>query len=146
VHYLDAIMYPNLSVRVIIGFAVAVCAANLLIYVWRWCRRCGRGSELAGSGAGLAALLLVDVEIDVLRDRTSGAPHRGALRGFDGGLMGKVVAGVGAHGIESCRPFCGIGDKFPEGFANIGVGRIVSVEVVLELVAEVGEFIKPGAD
>jgi hypothetical protein len=35
VHYLDAIMYPNLSVGVIIGFAVAVCAANLLIYVWR---------------------------------------------------------------------------------------------------------------
>jgi hypothetical protein len=35
VHSLDAIVYPNLSVRVIIGFAVAVCAANLLIYVWR---------------------------------------------------------------------------------------------------------------
>ncbi|MGB9030811.1 MAG: DUF2784 domain-containing protein [Acidobacteriaceae bacterium] len=35
VHYLDAIVYPNLSVRVIIGFAVAVCGANLLIYFWR---------------------------------------------------------------------------------------------------------------
>jgi uncharacterized protein DUF2784 len=35
VHYLDAIVYPNISVGVIIGCAVAVCGANLLIYVWR---------------------------------------------------------------------------------------------------------------
>jgi hypothetical protein len=35
VHYLDAIVYPNLSVRLIVGCAVAVCGANLLIYVWR---------------------------------------------------------------------------------------------------------------
>jgi hypothetical protein len=35
VHYLDAIVYPDISVSVIIGCAVAVCGANLLIYVWR---------------------------------------------------------------------------------------------------------------
>ncbi|MGB6902767.1 MAG: DUF2784 domain-containing protein [Acidobacteriaceae bacterium] len=35
VHYLDRIVYPNISVGVIIGCAIAVCAANLLIYVWR---------------------------------------------------------------------------------------------------------------
>jgi hypothetical protein len=35
VHYLDAIVYPNVSVRVIVGCAFAVCAANLMIYVWR---------------------------------------------------------------------------------------------------------------
>jgi hypothetical protein len=38
VHYLDAIVYPNISVRVIIGCAVAVCGANLLIYLWRMVR------------------------------------------------------------------------------------------------------------
>jgi Protein of Unknown function (DUF2784) len=35
VHYLDAIVYPDISVSVVIGCAVAVCGANLLIYVWR---------------------------------------------------------------------------------------------------------------
>lgn len=35
VHYLDAIVYPNVPVSLIIGFAVAVCGANLLVYAWR---------------------------------------------------------------------------------------------------------------
>lgn len=35
VHYLDAIVYPNLPVALIIWFGVAVCAANLLVYAWR---------------------------------------------------------------------------------------------------------------
>ncbi|MFP5228646.1 MAG: DUF2784 domain-containing protein [Acidobacteriota bacterium] len=38
VHSLDRIVYPNISVRVIIGCAVAVCAANLLIYLARLIR------------------------------------------------------------------------------------------------------------
>jgi hypothetical protein len=40
-HYLDAIVYPNIPVSLIIGCAVAVCAVNLLIYVMRLVRtRC----------------------------------------------------------------------------------------------------------
>jgi Protein of Unknown function (DUF2784) len=35
VHYLDAIVYPNLSVGVIVGCAIAVCGANLLVYLTR---------------------------------------------------------------------------------------------------------------
>ena len=35
VHYLDKIIYPNIPVPVIIWFAVAVCAVNLAVYVWR---------------------------------------------------------------------------------------------------------------
>jgi len=38
VHYLDAIVYPHLSVRIIVGCAIAVCAANLLIYLVRLVR------------------------------------------------------------------------------------------------------------
>ena len=38
VHYLDRIVYPNISVRVIVGCAIVVCAANLLIYVRRMVR------------------------------------------------------------------------------------------------------------
>lgn len=38
VHYLDRIVYPRLSVRVVVSCAVAVCAANLLIYVARMVR------------------------------------------------------------------------------------------------------------
>lgn len=38
VHYLDAIVYPNLPVGLIIGFGVAVCCANLLIYLLRLIR------------------------------------------------------------------------------------------------------------
>lgn len=42
VHYLDSIVYPNVPVSLIIGCAIAVCGANLLIYGWRlaqWVRR-----------------------------------------------------------------------------------------------------------
>jgi hypothetical protein len=38
VHYLDAIVYPNLPVSLIIGFGVAVCCLNLLIYLFRFTR------------------------------------------------------------------------------------------------------------
>lgn len=38
VHYLEAIVYPNLSVRLIVGCAIAVCGANLLIYLSRTVR------------------------------------------------------------------------------------------------------------
>ncbi|MGC2297514.1 MAG: DUF2784 domain-containing protein [Acidobacteriaceae bacterium] len=38
VHYLDSIVYPTLSVRVIVGCAIAVCGANLLIYLVRLVR------------------------------------------------------------------------------------------------------------
>lgn len=34
-HYLDAIVYPNLPVSVLVAFGVAVCAFNLGIYAWR---------------------------------------------------------------------------------------------------------------
>lgn len=36
VHYLERIVYPNLSVRVLIWCGVAVCAVNLAVYLWRW--------------------------------------------------------------------------------------------------------------
>ncbi|HEX4067379.1 MAG TPA: DUF2784 domain-containing protein [Acidobacteriaceae bacterium] len=35
VHYLDAIVYPNIPVELIIGVGVAVCCANLLVYGFR---------------------------------------------------------------------------------------------------------------
>lgn len=38
VHYLDATVYPNISVRVLIACAIAVCGANLLIYTRRMVR------------------------------------------------------------------------------------------------------------
>ncbi len=38
VHYLDAIIYPNLPVDLIIGCGVAVCCINLLIYAGRLAR------------------------------------------------------------------------------------------------------------
>jgi len=49
VHYLDRIVYPNLSVRLIVGCAVAVLVANLLIYVVRLVRalRAWRSRRLA---------------------------------------------------------------------------------------------------
>lgn len=34
-HYLHAIVYPNLSARVLIVCGVTVCLVNLLIYAWR---------------------------------------------------------------------------------------------------------------
>jgi hypothetical protein len=44
VHSLDAIVYPNLSVRVIVGCAIAVCGANLLVYVARMVRALRAGT------------------------------------------------------------------------------------------------------
>jgi hypothetical protein len=38
VHYLDAIVYPNVPVGLIIGCAVAVCGANLIVYAVRLAR------------------------------------------------------------------------------------------------------------
>ncbi|HXE05277.1 MAG TPA: DUF2784 domain-containing protein [Bryobacteraceae bacterium] len=35
IHYLDAIVYPNLSDELLTILGVAVCAANLAIYAWR---------------------------------------------------------------------------------------------------------------
>jgi hypothetical protein len=34
-HYLDAIVYPNLPISLIVSFGVAVCSVNLAIYAWR---------------------------------------------------------------------------------------------------------------
>jgi hypothetical protein len=38
VHSLDKLIYPDIPVAVIIGFAVAVCGANLLVYAFRLTR------------------------------------------------------------------------------------------------------------
>lgn len=38
VHYLDAIVYPNVPVTVLVACAVAVCTANLLVYLFRLIR------------------------------------------------------------------------------------------------------------
>jgi hypothetical protein len=35
-HYLDAIVYPNLPSWIVISAGVTVCALNLGIYSWRW--------------------------------------------------------------------------------------------------------------
>jgi hypothetical protein len=35
VHYLDAIVYPNLPAWVVTSAGVAVCALNLMVYSWR---------------------------------------------------------------------------------------------------------------
>ena len=41
-HYISSLVYPNISVRLLTIFGVAVCAANLVIYMWRAYRRiCG---------------------------------------------------------------------------------------------------------
>jgi Protein of Unknown function (DUF2784) len=37
-HYLDAIVYPDLPGWIVTGAGVAVCALNLAIYGWRWRR------------------------------------------------------------------------------------------------------------
>ena len=37
-HYLDAIVYPNLPSWIVTSAGVAVCAFNLSIYGWRWRR------------------------------------------------------------------------------------------------------------
>jgi hypothetical protein len=37
-HYLDALIYPNLSYRVIEIFGVTACALNIGVYLWRFWR------------------------------------------------------------------------------------------------------------
>ncbi len=39
VHYLEALVYPNVPVELLVGCAVAVCLFNLMIYVFRYARR-----------------------------------------------------------------------------------------------------------
>jgi len=39
VHYLDALVYPNVPVGLLVGCAVAVCLFNLVVYVFRYARR-----------------------------------------------------------------------------------------------------------
>lgn len=39
-HYLDAIVYPNLPTWIVTSAGVAVCAFNLAIYGWRWRNSC----------------------------------------------------------------------------------------------------------
>jgi hypothetical protein len=43
VHYLDALIYPNVPVMLLIICAVAVCAGNLGVYVYRYRRRDAAG-------------------------------------------------------------------------------------------------------
>ena len=46
-HYISSIVYPDVSVTLLTIFGVAVCVANLTIYVWRafqWIRRRRRAS------------------------------------------------------------------------------------------------------
>jgi Protein of Unknown function (DUF2784) len=38
VHSLDAIVYPDLPAGLVIGFGIAVCCGNLLIYLFRFAR------------------------------------------------------------------------------------------------------------
>ena len=38
VHYLDALVYPNLSLTLLVTVAVAFCAGNLIYYVVAWRR------------------------------------------------------------------------------------------------------------
>ncbi len=42
-HYLDMVVYPNVPVNLLIACAVAICAFNLGIYVWRYRRRDAAG-------------------------------------------------------------------------------------------------------
>jgi protein-S-isoprenylcysteine O-methyltransferase Ste14 len=35
-HYLDAIVYPNLPSWIVTSVGVSVCVINLVIYAWRW--------------------------------------------------------------------------------------------------------------
>lgn len=45
VHYLDAIVYPHVPVSLIVGFATAVCCANMLIYAVRMVRALRTGTR-----------------------------------------------------------------------------------------------------
>ena|ERR1700751_4522549 len=42
-HYLDALVYPNISEGLLTAVGIAVCVLNLGIYVLRFCRRGLRG-------------------------------------------------------------------------------------------------------
>ena len=39
VHYLDALVYPNVPLKLLVTLAVAVCAGNLIYYVATWRRK-----------------------------------------------------------------------------------------------------------
>jgi len=38
IHYLEAVIYPQVPPALLTGVAVAVCAVNLGVYAWRWRR------------------------------------------------------------------------------------------------------------
>jgi Protein of Unknown function (DUF2784) len=44
VRVLDAVVYPDLPERFVVGGAVLACAAMLGVYLWRYVRRTGSGS------------------------------------------------------------------------------------------------------
>jgi hypothetical protein len=48
VHYLDALVYPDVSDAVLIAAAVAVCGTNLYLHVRRWRFRPHRGGTASG--------------------------------------------------------------------------------------------------
>jgi len=55
VHYLDAVVYPRIPVAVILAFAVAVCGANLIVYLIRMVREIqGAGNSQIGSSEPVA--------------------------------------------------------------------------------------------
>src|ERR1700691_6576945 len=103
------------------------------------------GGELAGAVAVRAALLLVHVEVNVLLNRHLARLVGGALLGFERRLVREVVAGIGARSFQRVRPFRGVRDQVLEGFANVGVGFVVGIQIVLQLVAEVGKLLQLGA-
>jgi hypothetical protein len=37
-HYLDALVYPNLPPKLLTVCGVCICVANLVIYAWRFCQ------------------------------------------------------------------------------------------------------------
>jgi len=43
-HYLDELVYPNVSLTLLITVAVALCTANLLYYVFTWRNKQGVGN------------------------------------------------------------------------------------------------------
>jgi hypothetical protein len=48
VHYLDALVYPDIPVQLLVGCAVAVCLFNLGVYVVRFRRRNSAGLDGGG--------------------------------------------------------------------------------------------------
>ncbi|MGH9535027.1 MAG: DUF2784 domain-containing protein [Terriglobales bacterium] len=53
-HYLQALVYPNLSDRILVIGAIVVCAANLGIYLRRYLAAPGREAHPAAAPAGAA--------------------------------------------------------------------------------------------